>query len=69
MIMEAETRVMHLEAKECQRLLAKKKKKKRLLATSEPKRNHGPASTLDPSEETAAMIPYSQLLASRTVRY
>lgn len=42
MIMEAETRAMHLEAKECQRLLA----------TSEPTRKHGPASTLDPSEKT-----------------
>lgn len=40
--MEAETRAMHLEAKECQRLLA----------TSEPTRKHGPASTLDPSEKT-----------------
>lgn len=39
-IMEAETRAMHLEAKECQRLLAT------------PTRKHGPASTLDPSEET-----------------
>jgi len=42
MIMEAETRAMYLEAKECQRLLA----------TSEPTRKHGPASTLDPSEKT-----------------
>lgn len=40
--MEAETRAMYLEAKECQRLLA----------TSEPTRKHGPASTLDPSEKT-----------------